>query len=158
MTKETFKNIYDQHVNAIRNYIYYRSGDSYLTDDITQETFIKVWEKRKKLNQEKITPLLYTIAAAILVDHFRKQKHVEGFIEEIKFRHQLHLEESSDKEILKQKCELVLKALTEKERVVFLMSRKDELSYKEIALRLELSIKAVEKRMTKALKKIKQTK
>jgi len=52
---------------------------------------------------------------------------------------------------LKETYKRVLAAMPEKQRVVFLMSRMDELKYHEIAQRLNISIKAVEKRMTKAL-------
>jgi RNA polymerase sigma-70 factor (ECF subfamily) len=45
--------------------------------------------------------------------------------------------------------------MPENQRVVFLMSRMEDLTYREIAERLELSIKAVEKRMSLALKLLK---
>jgi len=57
-------------------------------------------------------------------------------------------------EALKEKCEAALLKLSEKERIVFLMSRKDDLKYREIAERLNLSEKAIEKRMSQALKKL----
>jgi len=50
----------------------------------------------------------------------------------------------------------VLESIPEHERVVFLMNRIEQLKYKEIAERLNISVKAVEKRMSKALEVIKQ--
>lgn len=52
---------------------------------------------------------------------------------------------------LKSKYELALSRLSEKQRVVFLMSRTEDFKYSEIAERLNLSVKAVEKRMKNAL-------
>ena len=52
---------------------------------------------------------------------------------------------------LKEKYESLLLKLPDKQRVVFLLSRIDELKYHEIASRLNISVKAVEKRMKNAL-------
>ena len=57
---------------------------------------------------------------------------------------------------LQQKYEDALMKLPEGQRVVFLMSRMEELSYAEIAARLSLSVKAVEKRMSGALARIRK--
>ena len=59
-------------------------------------------------------------------------------------------------EELKQQYETSLAALCEKQRSVFLMSRIENLTYKEIADRLSVSVKAVEKRMSQALKVLKE--
>ena len=55
-------------------------------------------------------------------------------------------------EQLKEKYERLIEEMPENQKVVFLMSRIEELQYKEIADRLGLSVKAVEKRMGVALK------
>lgn len=57
---------------------------------------------------------------------------------------------------LQQRYEKALSDLPEKQRVVFLMSRHEEMSYQEIATRLSLSVKAVEKRMSGALTRLKK--
>ena len=57
---------------------------------------------------------------------------------------------------LKTRYETALLKLSESERSVFLMSRMEELKYHEIADRLQLSVKSVEKKMTAALKYLRQ--
>ena len=69
-------------------------------------------------------------------------------------------ENSTEQELeyteLKSAYEKALAKLPEKQRTVFLMSRMEEMTYKEIAERLEVSVKAVEKRMSIALSVLKQ--
>lgn len=154
MTKEQLKHIYDQYGIAIRNYVYYRSGDATISDDITQETFIKVWEKQFIYDIKKTKSLLYKIANGLFIDHVRKNKIETEYVEELKFKIKTEVQQSDDNEILLLKCQKALTSLSAKERIVFLMSRKDELKYREIAERLSISVKAVEKRMSLALKKL----
>jgi len=155
LTRETFKYVYDQFAGAIRNYIYYRSGNTSLADDITQETFIRIWEKQITYDEKKTRSLLYKIANDFLIDHVRKHNIRIEYLSDLKFRLKADLEESKDQEMMRQKCEKALSVLTEKERIVFLMSKKDEMKYSEIAECLNISKKAVEKRMSQALKKMK---
>lgn len=53
---------------------------------------------------------------------------------------------------LKKKYGEVLSNMPETQRIAFLLNRNDELSYSEIAIRLQISVKAVEKRISAALK------
>ena len=155
LTKEEFRHIFDQHGQSIRNYVYYRSGNTAVADDITQETFIKIWEKNFLYEPQKIKALLYKIAGGLFLDYVRHQKTESKYAEELKFTMKQGVEKTEDNELLRKKCEAMLKVLTEKERTVFLMNRKDEFTYKEIATALNISVKAVEKRMSTALKKLK---
>ena len=85
LTRDEFKNIYDQFFDAIRNYIYYRSGDSELATDIAQETFIKVWEKQFSYEPKKIKGLLYKISSDLFISHYRREKLARDHQAEIKF-------------------------------------------------------------------------
>ncbi len=153
MTKEEFKNLFDLYFDAIRNYLYSRSGDVELSTDITQDVFLKIWEKRNEFKtNQKIKPLLYKMAGNQFIDHIRKNKSAEKYLEQIQLHFNTETPENHyEFQELKTKYEKALSDLSEKERTVYLMSRYDQLPYKEIAERLDLSIKAIEKRMSKAL-------
>ena len=156
MTAEEFKNLYNHYFDSIRNYIYYRSGNKDLASDICQETFIKVWKKRTEINKENIKALLYKISRDEFVSWIRKEKLKKVYAEQsFKFE----IEENNDdlhKKIRKLKFEKLLKKMPEKQRVVILMSKREGLTNKEISNYLEISLKAVEKRMTKALNFLKE--
>lgn len=152
MTQDQFKEIFDAHFDGVRNYIYYRSGDTELATDVAQETFLKIWEKQPKTEGGKIKGLLFKIAGDIFVSHHRKQKTALNF--RLNINPELSSETPEDKiqfEELSIRFDNALQALSEKQRIVFLMSRMEHLKYHEIAERLELSVKAVEKRMKHAL-------
>lgn len=152
MTKQEFKYIYDKYFDSIRNYIYYRSGDVDLATDITQETFIKVWEKQFDNSKGLLKSLLYKIAADIFKDHLRHNKIIQESAFELKRLYTSTADDIDETNKLKQKYEIALAKLPEKQRVVFLMNKLDGLTYKEIAQDLSLSLKAIEKRMGQALK------
>jgi len=156
LTREQFKEIFDNHFDAVRNYVFYRSGDTELATDIAQETMMRLWEKQITPMPGKTKALLVKIAGDLFVSSYRRQKTESYF--KLNFKNQeegktpediLHFEE------LSRKYEAALGKLPEKQRVVFLMNRIDGLKYHEIAETLDLSVKAVEKRMNLALEYLK---
>ncbi len=157
MTREHFKELFDNHFDAVRNYVYYRSGDTDLATDIAQDTFLRIWEKQIGTNHPNIKGLLFKIAGDMFISSHRKQKNMSRFSLQFKPEDKgSSPEELMLFEELKDKYETALLNLPEKQRTVFLMSRMDRLKYQEIAGSLGLSVKAVEKRMNLALAYLKQ--
>jgi len=140
------------HFAPVRNYVFYRSGNTDVATDIAQETFLKIWEKQNAIQPEKVKGLLFKIAGDLFVSHYRKEKRSFQF-----FNHYFFEEKGDSPEDilafnqLKETYEKALVKMPEKQRTVFLMSRVENLKYFEISEILGLSIKAVEKRMTNAL-------
>jgi len=159
VTEKQFKSVYDTYVGSIRNYLYYRSGDPYLTDDLTQETFLRVWEKQFEFeNPKKIKSLLYKIANELFLDWVRRHQLQTESLDQIKFYWHTNEANPIDAEIILEKCEMILAVLNENERVAFLLHKKDGVSQIEIAERMEVSIKTVERWMGSAKQKIKNQK
>jgi RNA polymerase sigma-70 factor (ECF subfamily) len=157
LTREQFKYLFDKHFDSVRNYIYYRSGDAELATDIAQDAFLKIWEKQPAANQDNLAGLLFKIAGDQFVSQYRRKQVMSKFILNSKPDTTTGSpEEQMEFEELKGRYETALALLPENQRTVFLMSRIDQLKYHEIAGRLGLSIKAVEKRMTLALASLRQ--
>ncbi len=157
MTRQLFKEIFDNHFDTVRNYIYYRSGDSELATDIAQDTFLRIWEKQIDINNRNIIGLLFKISGDLFISSYRKQKIAASF--------KLNIESMVDNQSpvdkiqfieLKNKYSLALNSLSDKQRAVFLMSRIDNMKYHEIADAIGISTKAVEKRMRNALSHLKK--
>ncbi len=157
MTKEQFKTLFDLYFDHISRYLYYRCGDTSISTDLAQDTFMRVWEKQMDLLPDRDTGLLYKIAGDLFVSNMRREKLRQESPKEIRFEQR---DSSPEDELqyseLKEKYEKVLMKLPENQRVVFLMSRTEELSYQEIATRLSLSVKAIEKRMSGALNRLRK--
>jgi RNA polymerase sigma-70 factor (ECF subfamily) len=152
LTRAEFKDLFDNHFDSVRNYIYYRSGDAEAATDIAQDTFLRIWEKHPSSDHHNITGLIFKIARDEYITHYRKQKVIAKF--RLNSRPEpagRSPEEQVIFEELKDRYETALLDLPEKQRTVFLMSRMEQLKYGEIAERLGLSVKAVEKRMNLAL-------
>lgn len=154
MKQHEFKKLFDDNFDKIRNYLFYRSGDKDLATDIVQDVFLKFWEKNLNYRPKENVGLLYKMASDLFVSKYRHSKVVENYKTEVQFK--MNSSSTSPDEImeyeqLKEKYEKTLNEMSEKQRVVFLMSRLEGLKYIEIAEQLGLSVKAVEKRMKNAL-------
>lgn len=152
MDKKDFKFLFDTYFDAIKNYVFYRIGDIDLATDITQDVFVRIWEKQMALEVNNAKYMLYKIAKDMLVSKYRKTEVENKYTTRMQFETtELVTDNSFDYKQLKLTYELALGQLPEKQRTVFLMSRIDELKYADIAQRLDISIKTVEKRMSNAL-------
>jgi RNA polymerase sigma-70 factor (family 1) len=141
----------------VRNYIYYKSGDMQIAEDIVQDTFLKLWEKRDEIKTGTVKSLLYKIANNLFLNMIEHRNITFKFIsdhENIKYSaapdYELEMKEFDDR------LQIALADLNEKNRVVFLMNRIDDLTYNQIAQNLGITVKAVEKRMGKALAFLKE--
>ncbi len=153
MELREFKDVFDRFYRPVKNFLYYKLGDVALAEDLVQEVFLKTWEKRDSIRLETVKSLLYTIASNLANNHYTSSRARFEF--ELK-ENLDHSTQENPQYVLettefKTQLEKALAELPEKQRTVFLMSRMDDLTYTEIAERLEISAKAVEKRMHEAL-------
>lgn len=153
LDKAGFKQLFDNYFDVIRRFVYYRCGNTDVASDIAQDVFMKIWEKRGQLNNDNLKSLLYKMANDLIVSNYRKYSTRLDFEQNMTTSNDSPL--SPDEELSFEELSLsyakALKQMPETQRVVFLMSRNDELKYSEISECLDISVKAVEKRMSAAL-------
>ena len=151
MDKENFRRLFDRHFDAIRRYLYYRCSDTELASDVAQDLFARIWEKGMDLDPDKDKALLYKMASDMIVSKFRRRKRELDYTGSIIYSEREDSDNSLEYKELARKYSGALKKMGENQRITFLMSRSEELKYQEIAERLNISVKAVEKRMSQAL-------
>ena len=158
MTKEEFKVLFDSYFDSVRSYLFYRGAEKEQASDLAQDVFMRVWDKQLNVDPKTARRLLYKIAGDMFISRYRRE------MLEMNYRTTLkndNVDFSPEDQLrYKQLLENYTKALAglnEKQRTVFLMSRMEGLKYYEIAERLDLSVKAVEKRMNITLAYLKKT-
>lgn len=135
---------------------YVKSQD--IAEDILQDTFTHIWQNRKNLNASlSFRSYIYTIIKNKTLDklsNLKKEIPLQNAILEnaIDYSHQ------PEKYVLDSELnEMIAKSLTlltHQQRKVFVMSRNDQKSHKEIALELGITIPTVQQHVSDSLKKI----
>jgi RNA polymerase sigma-70 factor (ECF subfamily) len=132
--------------------------DATFAEDIVQEVFLKVWEKRESLQlDEAIQSYLYRSCYNTALNFLKQQKQNTD-IDTLEIP--VAGGESAEKNLslLETEAEILkaIESLPPKTRLVFSLSRFEEKSYKEIAEQLNISLKSVEKHMGIALQRLRE--
>ena len=156
--EQTYKSLFKSLAKPLRNFLIYKGSELEQANDIVQDTFIKLWENCKKVVPEKAKSYVYTLASNAFKNemaHLKvKLKYMQSnadsttIIETPEFK----MEEKE----FKIKLERAIAGLPATQREVFLMNRIEKKKYAEIAAELGVSVKAIEKRMGKALKHLRK--
>ena len=155
--RKAFEALYGRYASPIFDYIYARVHDRYTAQEIVQELFVSVWQKRRELSVQTCRTYLFSSAKNLIISHHRKEIAREARQEAWEAA-RLHEEENTDQETLVQDLRIRyqegLRLLPEKCQLVFTLSR-DGLSNREVADQLNISEKTVEQHITKALRFLK---
>ncbi len=151
--QNVFKKIYFRWNEPLQRFLQSKGMERSKTADLVQETFLRLWKNCAKVLPEQSKSFLFTAANNLLIDAYRQSQS------RIKLQPRLpktvSLEDGQYQFEMKEfqaHLEAAIDSMTPASKEVFLLHRFNEMSYQDIATSLGLSIKAVEKRMTKALK------
>jgi RNA polymerase sigma-70 factor (ECF subfamily) len=148
-----FAKIFMRYSKVLHNYLYYRFGSSMDYEDKVQEAFIKLWDNCRHVSIDKAKSFLFRVAVNMVLNEIKHKKVVLNHAKRAPARHVDHEDPQflvEEKEYM-VKYKRALEKLTEGQREVFLLNRIDGKKHKEIAALLDISVKAVEKRLYKAL-------
>ena len=158
--QKALKKLFDLYHATLCKLAYTLIKDQDLAKDIVQEVFIKLWKGRDKL-EITISLQAYlkraTVNTALNYIESGKRLNKDTLDKADTLSHSLNTtyQEITFQE-LKDKADISIQMLPPRTRVVFTLIRTDEMSYKEVAEALNISTKAVEKEMMKALRLLRE--
>ncbi|MFD1000236.1 RNA polymerase sigma-70 factor [Ohtaekwangia kribbensis] len=151
-----FEMLFRTYYQPLCNYAYTFVQNRDEAEEIVQSTFLSVWEKRENLEiRTAVKPYLYAMvrnACLNVLKHEKiKQQHaaVELAVAEKSVESVTRTVMASE---LETRIYEAMEKLPQQCRLIFKLSRFEELKYSEIAEQLDLSVKTVENQMGKALK------
>ncbi|HEY8388465.1 MAG TPA: RNA polymerase sigma-70 factor [Parasegetibacter sp.] len=151
--------IYYHYFDTLFLYAYNVLKDQGLAEDIVQELFISLWNRRESLQiRTSLQTYLFTSNRYQIIKAVRSRVQNSSLFQNLEER----ILTSSDSDALLYSKELrdrvtkIVSQLPEKCREIFLLSREQQLSNTEIARKLNISVKTVENQITIALRKIRE--
>lgn len=156
---KTFEMIFNQYYHPLVQY-----GNTFMKDldeaeDVVQQVFVSVWEKRESTEiHTSLRALLYKAVHNACLNRIKQQKVRRDYVQsEVHVRQEASAFDHLQEKELKQKIEDAVSLLPEQCAKIFRMSRFEQLKYQEIADQLGLSVKTVENQMGKALKLMRES-
>jgi RNA polymerase sigma-70 factor (ECF subfamily) len=154
----SFQVVFNTYYNSLCNYARSFLRDENASEDIVQEVFTRVWERRRDLiGSEEIRYYLFTAVRNNCISQMRKEKKRgvtdwdNGSAGSAQDKEYTQHKDSGEKEY-RALIHTAIEGLPPGCREVFLLSRLSGMTYKEIAKSLDISEKTVENQMSKALK------
>ncbi len=150
-----FTVLYKKYWRQVYNFsrLYLTTKES--AEGIVQEVFIKVWESREFIRQEdNFKGLLFVITRNLIFNRHRKTLNEDFYKMTViaALESSYDIEEEIEARNLSEYIDTLIDELPTRRREIFNLSRKEHLSYKEIAERLSISEKTVENQISEALK------
>jgi RNA polymerase sigma-70 factor (ECF subfamily) len=147
-----FETLYQRHAANLYDHAYRKFPVPHLLEDMIQEIFISLYVKRATLTGIKSAKAyLYGALRNRILNELRNSLLHEQHHRQLPVATTSETADAYDLKLLEQQFTLALDKLTARSREIFLLSRRDHLSNREIAERLGISIKAVEKHIGKSL-------
>ena len=124
-------------------------------EEIVQDIFVKIWENRNELNELlSFNSYLFTIAKNTMLNRIRKKVNEQNYKEYLKNCSTIEHNSTMNEVIfadLERFTDKAIEKLPPRRRQIYVLSRKEGLTYKEIAAQMEISKKTVEIQMSKAI-------
>lgn len=155
----TFRKYYDLYYDQLCHFLNFYTQDITVIEDVLQEVYLKLWENRDEIEIQYIKTYLFHAAKNRVLNHLRDEQNHHYLLENW-FNQQKQEKQGRECYDIEQFTSVLNKAIDQlpgKCREIFLLSRQEKLTYKQIAEKLDISVKTVEAQMGIALKRIKET-
>lgn len=156
---DAYREVYLHYVDSVLEFLKALTKSEDDAEEIAQEVFISLWEKRAKIDPHKnIRGYIYTYARNAVLNYFRRKKVEDKYL--YFTENEARQYETSDDIMIARETELLIKIAVERmpsrRKAVFQMSRFDGLSNDDIATKLNISKNTVENHLTSAIRDIRR--
>jgi RNA polymerase sigma-70 factor (ECF subfamily) len=136
--QDAFGNLYQNHMDAIYRYIFFRVGDTNDAEDLTEQTFLRAWESLPgyRPGEHPFSSWLYRIAHNLVVDHHRRRRptaEIDSIEQNSNLENQAgafnHLTQAEDTIVLAQ----AIRQLPDEQQQVIILRFIEGLSHNEVA-------------------------
>jgi RNA polymerase sigma-70 factor, ECF subfamily len=160
MNDKEFEIVFREHFTPLSNLAYTVVRNTDIAKDVVQQVFLKFWQIRDEVSiQSSVKSYLYRAVVNTSLNHIKKEKRFTSI--EIQHIDTVYGQPETPSEVLAEntvedKVHNAIKELPPMCREVFQMSRFSDLTNKEIAEELNITVKTVEKHITKAMKMLRE--
>ncbi|WP_418698892.1 RNA polymerase sigma factor [Bacteroides sp.] len=153
-----FSSIYWQYSSHIYFFINSMLHNTMAAEDITQNVFLKLWEKHESVDiEQNLEAYLFTIARNFVYKEIERQLQSESFVSKAAERKDYATIDSDiESQSFMEYLDRLIDKLPPKQKTIYILSRQKNMSYKEIAEVLSISEKTVENQLHNALKFLKR--
>ncbi len=158
---DSFKYFFDRYYDDLCNFVNIYLHDKVLSEEIVQDIFVYMWGNKENLRiNTSVKAYLFTASKLKSLNQLRDTRNQKRIIDQLsKSAGQDAIDPDHsfiDTEEFRKILDAAIEQLPPKCKEIFLLSKKEELSNKEIAEQLGISVKTVENQMTVALKKLRE--
>lgn len=154
--QKAFERLYNKYWPKVYHFTSIYIDDEYEREEIVQKVFIRFWDARERLDPSKSPDgLLFIITRNLIFNQVHRSMNEKAMKEALAMESP-DVELSSDAEDLKAYVDNLVQALPARQKEAFLLSREEGLSYREIAEKMKISEKGVERNLYLARKFLKE--
>lgn len=144
-----FHELYEKYSADVYRYAFWLSGNAMEADDLTSETFVRVWTSQSKIRTETVKAYLFTITRHLYLEGHRKAKRQEDLDPTLRDPRPAPDEQTISR-LEFAEAQRLIRTLPEADRTAFLLRVQHELPYEEIARIMNLSLSAVKVKVHRA--------
>lgn len=157
--EKAFTTLYRKYWPKVYNFSRLYLSSTTEVEEVVQEVFVKLWEARFFLREEdSFQGFLFIITRNLIFNQFRKSFNENAYKLTILSSAMSYydIEDELSAADLQEFIKKIVQELPPRQQEVFNLSRNEHLSYKEIAIRLNISEKTVERHINEAIKFLKK--
>ncbi|MCW9706573.1 RNA polymerase sigma-70 factor [Fodinibius salsisoli] len=154
--RDSFKALYQFYYPRLSQFVFRYVKSKAIAEDLVHNVFHNIWKNRNNLKANgKLRAYLYTAVRNQSFKFLNRRKgQLQTTFDDLSFleSREANPEEQINGKEFEEAIQSAIRELPKRRRAVFLMSREDDLTYREIAEVLEISVKTVETQMSRSLK------